>query len=160
MSTGRHPRGGLYFEDFEEGATMRHPIRRTVTEADNVLFSTMTMNPQPLHIDAEFCRTESEWGRPLVNSLLTLGMMIGISVADTTMGTTVANLGMTDVRFPHPLFHGDTLRVETTVVAKRRSKSRPGNGIVTFEHRAYNQHDALVAVCQRQALMIARNHEA
>jgi len=152
----RHERGGLYLEDFCAGAVFRHPVRRTVTEADNVLFSTMTMNPQPLHIDAEFCRAETEWGRPLVNSLLTLGLLVGISVADTTMGTTIGNLGLTDVRFPHPLFHGDTLRVETTVVATRRSKSRPMNGIVTFEHRGYNQAEVLVAVCRRQALMLAR----
>src|SRR5688572_798204 len=106
---------GLYFEEFEIGGEFRHALRRTVTETDNVLFSTMTMNPQPLHLDRHFCET-TEWGQPLVNSLFTLGLMIGISVHDTTLGTTIANLGMSDVRSPHPLFHGDTVHVATSVV--------------------------------------------
>jgi acyl dehydratase len=147
------PMPGLFFEEFEVGAVFHHPLRRTVTETDNMLFSTMTLNPQPLHIDRHFCATETEWGQPLMNSLFTLGLMIGISVNDTTVGTTIANLGMTEVRFPHPLFQGDTVHVSTEVVGKRVSKSRPDNGIVEFEHRAYNQDDALVAICRRQALM-------
>ena len=114
METGalRHPRGGLYFEAFSVGQVFRHGLTRTVTQMDNMLFSNMTLNPQPLHIDAHFCATETEWGRPLMNSLFTLGLMIGISVNDTTVGTTIANLGMTDVRFPAPLFEGDTVRVD------------------------------------------------
>lgn len=145
---------GLTLEEFEVGRVFRHPITRTVTEADNVLFSTMTMNPQPLHIDRHFAEA-TEWGRPLVNSLLTLGIMIGISVHDTTFGTTIANLGMSEVSFPHPLFHGDTLRIETTVIEVRPSRSRPDRGVVTFEHRAMNQDGAMVARCRRAALMRA-----
>lgn len=144
---------GLYFEGFEVGMVIEHAIRRTVTEMDNTLFSTMTHNPQPLHIDRHFCETETEFGQPLVNSLFTLGLMIGISVNDTTLGTTIANLGMTDVRFPHPLFHGDTVHVTTEVVSKRESRSRPDAGIVEFRHQAFNQNDDLVAVCTRQAFM-------
>jgi len=144
---------GLYFDEFDIGTVYQHELRRTVTEMDNMLFSNMTLNPQPLHIDRHFCETQTEWGQPLVNSLFTLGLMIGISVNDTTIGTTIANLGMTDVTFPHPLFHGDTVRVETEVKDKRESRSRPNAGIVTFEHRAYNQHDKLVAQCTRQAFM-------
>jgi acyl dehydratase len=147
---------GLYFEEFKPGQTFRHAITRTVTETDNILFSTMTMNPQPLHIDRHFCETQTEWGQPLINSLFTLGLMIGISVHDTTLGTVIANLGMTEVRFPAPLFQGDTIHVTTEVVAKRESKSRPEAGIVEFEHKAFNQHDVLVAVCRRQAFMKKR----
>src|SRR5436305_6357604 len=132
-----HPRGGLYFEDFSVGQVFRHRLTRTVTQMDNMLFSNMTLNPQPLHIDAHFCATETEWGRPLMNSLFTLGLMIGISVNDTTLGTTIANLGMTDVRFPAPLFEGDTVNATTEVVSLRPSKSRRGAGIVEFLHRAY-----------------------
>jgi acyl dehydratase len=143
---------GLYFEEFSIGQTFQHPIHRTITEADNVGFSTMTHNPAPLHIDAEYCKT-TEFGRPIVNSGLTLGFMVGISVADTTLGTTVANLGWDDVRFPRPLFHGDTIRIETEVLELRDSKSRPDNGIVIFEHRAFNQDDELVGICKRTALM-------
>ncbi|ODT32050.1 MAG: dehydratase [Kaistia sp. SCN 65-12] len=146
---------GLYLEDLVVGRTFRHPLRKTVTESDNMLFSVMTLNPQPLHIDFDYA-AKTEWGRPLVNSLFTLGLMIGISVNDITVGTTVANLGMTQTVFPHPVFHGDTLRVETTVVSARESKSRPDRGIVEFEHRAYNQNDALVAKCTRQAMMLKR----
>lgn len=144
---------GLWFEDFEEGQVFDHPIRRTVTEMDNVLFSALTHNPQPLHIDRHFAETQTEFGQPLVNSLFTLGLMIGISVNDTTLGTTIANLGMTEVRFPHPLFHGDTVNVKTTVVSKRESRSRPDAGIVEFEHEAFNQEGTLVATCKRQAFM-------
>src|SRR5580765_5342344 len=120
----RHERGGLYFEDFEAGHVFQHRLRRTVPQMDNMLFSNMTLNPQPLHIDAHFCATETQWGKPLMNSLFTLGLMIGISVNDTTIGTTIGNLGMTDVRFPAPLFEGDTIRVETEIMATRISKSR------------------------------------
>jgi acyl dehydratase len=144
---------GLYFEEFTVGQTFRHALRRTITESDNVWFSALTHNPAPLHLDAEYCKT-TEFGRPLVNSCLTLGFMVGISVGDTTVGTTVANLGWDAVRFPKPLFHGDTIRVETEVLELRDSKSRPENGIVVFAHRAFNQHDELVGHCKRSALML------
>lgn len=147
---------GLFYEEFEIGREFRHDVRRTVTETDNVLFSTMTLNMQPLHIDRHFCETQTEWGQPLVNSVFTLGLMIGISVSDTTLGTTVGNLGMTEVRFPHPVFYGDTLSVVTRVLSKRESKSRPNNGIVEFEHSAFNQKSKLVATCKRQAMMVRR----
>jgi len=147
---------GLYFEEFSVGQTFRHPIRRTITEADNVFFSALTHNPAPLHLDEEYCRTHSEFGQRVVNSALTLGLMVGISVGDTTLGTTVANLGWDEVRFPKPLFHGDTVRIETEVRELRDSKSRPDNGIVIFEHRAFNQRDELVASCRRSALMLRR----
>jgi len=147
---------GLYFEEFTVGQLFRHAIRRTVTEADNVFFSALTHNPAALHLDAEYCRTETEFGQRIVNSAFTLGLMVGISVGDTTLGTTVANLGWDEVRFPKPLFHGDTVHVESQVVETRASKSRPDNGIVVFEHRAYNQHNVLVASCKRSALMIRR----
>ena len=145
---------GYYFDEFEVGQVFTHTIRRTVTETDNVLFSTMTHNPAPLHIDHEYMRTESEFGRPLVNSFFTLGLIVGISINDTTLGTTVANLGLEQVRFPHPLFVGDTVHVETEVVALRPSRSRPGNGILTRDHRGFNQHDALIASCRRSVLML------
>ena len=143
---------GLYFEEFVVGTVIEHTITRTVTEMDNVMFSCMTHNPQPLHIDAHFS-AQTEWKKPLVNSLFTLGLMIGISVNDTTIGTTIGNLGMTDVKFPKPVFHGDTLRVTTEVVSKRESKSRPDAGLVEFHHRAYNQRGEMVAECVRQAFM-------
>jgi len=151
-----HPRGGLYFEDFTIGVLIAHRLTRTVTQMDNMLFSNMTLNPQPLHIDAHFCANETEWGRPLMNSLFTLGLMIGISVNDTTVGTTIANLGMSEVRFPAPLFEGDTVSVTTEIAAKRESGSRPDAGIVEFIHRAYNQDGTLVAECRRQAFMRKR----
>ncbi len=154
-----HPRGGLYFEDFEADAFFEHRLTRTVTQMDNMLFSNMTLNPQPLHIDAHFCATETEWGRPLMNSLFTLGLMIGISVNDTTLGTTIANLGMTEVRFPAPLFEGDTIRCTTRVLSKRTSRSRPDAGIVEFLHSAFNQEGTLVAECKRQAFMKRRQIE-
>ena len=152
----RHPRGGFYFDDFTVGTLFAHCLTRTVTQMDNMLFSNMTLNPQPLHIDAHFCATETEWGRPLMNSLFTLGLMIGISVNDTTVGTTIANLGMTEVRFPAPLFEGDSVSVTTEVAGKRESNSRPDAGIVEFIHRAYNQDGTLVAECRRQAFMKKR----
>ncbi len=143
---------GLYFEEFSVGQKFQHTIRRTITEADNVLFSTMTHNPAPLHLDAEYMKT-SEFGRPIINSCLTLAFMVGISIGDTTVGTTVANLGWDEVRFPKPLFPGDTIHIETEVLELRDSKSRPANGIVIFAHRAFNQHDELVGECKRSALM-------
>ena len=152
----RHKRGGLYFEDFEVGKLYEHRYTRTVTQMDNMLFSNMTLNPQPLHIDRHFCETETEWGQPLMNSLFTLGLMIGIQVSDMTVGTTIANLGMTDVRFPNPLFEGDTVTCSTTVVSKRESKSRPNAGIVEFHHKAFKQDGKLVAECHRNALIIKR----
>ena len=152
----RHPRGGLYFEDFTPGAMFSHRLTRTVTQMDNMLFSNMTLNPQPLHIDRQFCANETEWGQPLMNSLFTLGLMIGISVNDLTVGTTIANLGMTEVKFPHPLFENDTVHCTTEVISKRESRSRPGAGIVELHHRAYNQDEKLVAECRRQAFMRMR----
>lgn len=146
---------GLYFEEFNEGQVFDHPIRRTVTETDNVLFTTMTHNPAALHLDAEYMK-DSEFGQVLVNSCLTLGLMVGISVNDTTHGTTVANLGWDDVRFPKPVFHGDTLRIQTEVLETRLSKSRPDNGIVVFQHSAFNQHNDLVGQCKRSALMLKK----
>jgi acyl dehydratase len=151
--------GGLYFEDFYEGQLFEHAVTRTVTEYDNISFSCLTMNPQPLHIDRHFAAT-TEYGQPLVNSLFTLGLMIGISVGDTTLGTTVANLGMSDVRFPRPLFHGDTVSVKTSVVSARPSRSRADAGIVEFEHRAFNQNKVEVAICRRHALMRRRPQSA
>jgi acyl dehydratase len=143
---------GLHYEEFEVGRVIEHEIRRTVTEMDNTLFSCLTHNPQPLHIDHDFA-SKTEWGKPLVNSLFTLGLMIGISVNDTTIGTTIGNLGMTDVKFPKPVFHGDTIRAATEIVSKRESKSRADAGLVEFHHRAYNQRGELVAECRRQAFM-------
>ena len=150
---------GLYFEEFEDGMVIDHPIRRTITESDNTLFSVMTMNPAALHLDHHYAQTQTEFGKPLVNSLFTLGLMICISVHDTTLGTTVANLGMTDVVYPKPVFHGDTIRVETRVISKRASKSRPTQGIVEFDHVAFNQHGDEVARCRRQALMLMQPKE-
>ena len=155
-SASPHPRGGLYFEDFVVGQTFAHRLTRTVTQMDNMLFSNMTLNPQPLHIDRHFCAQETEWGQPLMNSLFTLGLMIGISVSDLTVGTTIANLGMDEVRFPKPVFHGDTLRIESEVLELRESKSRPQNGIVLFAHRAINQRNEIVASCKRSALMLRK----
>ena len=143
---------GLYFEEFSVGQKFEHTIRRTITEMDNVLFSTLTHNPAPLHLDAEYMKT-TEFGRPIVNSCLTLAFMVGISIGDTTVGTTVANLGWDEVRFPKPLFPGDTIHIETEVLELRDSKSRPANGIVIFAHRAFNQNDELVGECKRSALI-------
>jgi acyl dehydratase len=150
---------GLWFEELEVGKTYAHPITRTVTEMDNVLFSTLTMNPQPLHIDRHFA-AQTEWGQPLMNSLFTLGLMVGISVNDLTVGTIVANLGMTEVKFPAPLFQGDTVRVATEIVSKRESRSRADAGIVEFHHRAYKQDGTLVAECRRQVFMRKRPSQA
>jgi acyl dehydratase len=147
---------GLYFEEFEVGHVFRHAMRRTVTEADNVWFSTATCNPAAIHLDEHYCREHTEFGQRIVNSCFTLGLMIGLSVGDTTLGTTVGNLGMDEVRFPKPVFHGDTLRAETEVLEKRESRSRPTQGIVTFLHRAINHDGELVGQCKRMALMLKK----
>ena len=146
---------GLYYEEFEPGKMFEHALRRTVTETDNLIISTLTHNPAPLHLDAEYMK-ESEFGQILVNSCFTLSLMVGISVGDTTVGTTVANLGWDDVRFPKPVFVGDTLRITTEVLERRESRSRPNAGIVTFLHRAFNQRDEEIASCKRHALMLKR----
>ncbi|MGI9355594.1 MAG: MaoC family dehydratase [Rhizobiaceae bacterium] len=143
---------GLWFDQFVEGQVFEHEMRKTVTESDNMMFSTMTLNPQPLHIDRHFSEG-TEWGQPLVNSLFTLGLVIGISVGETTLGTTIGNLGMSETTFPAPVFQGDTIHVSTEVAALRESKSKPDRGIVDFIHRAYNQDDVLVCQCRRQAMM-------
>lgn len=146
---------GLWFDELEVGQVFQHAIRRTLTETDNILFTAMTHNPAQLHLDEEYMK-ETEFGQRLVNSAFTLGLMVGISVGDTTLGTAVANLGWDEVRFPNPLFHGDTIRVETEVIELRESRSRPDAGIVTFLHRAYNQHGKLVASCKRSGLQRKR----
>ncbi|MHA3794467.1 MaoC family dehydratase [Sphingomonas sp. YL-JM2C] len=146
---------GKWFDELQVGQLFRHDIRRTVTETDNLLISTLTHNPAQLHLDAEYMKG-SDYGRILVNSCFTLGLMVGVSVGDTTLGTAVANLGWDEVRFPAPVFIGDTLRVETEVVDLRESQSRPHAGIVTFLHRAYNQRDELVASCRRSGLQRKR----
>ncbi len=143
---------GLYFEEFKDGMVFNHEWSRTITQNDNHWFSLLTMNTQPLHIDAHYA-AKSEWGKPLVNSLLTLGLLVGMSVNDTTFGTTLANLGMKEVRFPKPLFEGDSVKVKTTVLSKRESKSRPNEGIVNFFHEMTNQNGDIVATCERAALM-------
>jgi acyl dehydratase len=145
---------GLYFEAFYVGQVFQHSIRRTVSEMDNVMFSALTHNPAALHLDEEYCKHHTEFGQRIVNSVFTLGLIVGVSVGDTTLGTTVANLGWDEVRFPKPLFHGDTVRVETEVLELRESQSRPRNGIVIFAHRGYNQHNVLIASCKRSALML------
>ncbi|MGO4852284.1 MaoC family dehydratase [Phaeovulum sp. W22_SRMD_FR3] len=146
---------GLYFEEFHVGQHFRHELARTVSEADNTLFSLMSMNPQPLHIDAHFS-AGTEWGQRLFNSMFTFAIMVGLSVQDTTLGTTIGNLGFSEVTFPAPVFHGDTLRAETKVLSLRPSKSRPTQGIVEFEHFCFQQDGTLVARCKRQALMKKR----
>jgi len=146
---------GLWFEEFSVGQRFAHEVRRTVTDTDNILFSSLTYNPAAIHIDHDYAAT-TEFGRPLMNSLFTLGLVIGLSVQDTTFGTTVANLGMTETLFPKPVFAGDTIRVETEVKDLRPSKSRPGQGIVTFEHTGLNQRGEVVVRTTRQALMMAK----
>ncbi|WP_454740022.1 MaoC family dehydratase [Cupriavidus necator] len=148
---------GQYYEQLEVGRIFQHEIRRTVTEMDNVLFSALTHNPAALHIDEEYCRNNTEFGQRIVNSAFTLGLVVGVSVGDTTLGTTVGNLGFEEIRFPAPLFHGDTVRVETEVMSRRESSSRPNAGIVVFEHRGFNQNDVLVARCRRTALMLKKS---
>jgi len=146
---------GLYFEEFVVGQVFEHAMSRTVTEMDNVLFSTLTMNPQPLHLDEEFAKT-TEFGQRLVNSIFTLGLLIGMTVGETTLGTTIANLGMDKVAFPKPVFHGDTIRARSIVRSVRASKSRPEAGVVELEHQAINQRGELVATCLRSAFMKRR----
>jgi acyl dehydratase len=146
---------GRWFEDLTPGLAVDHAVTRTITESDNTMFSVMTMNPQPLHLDESFAE-ETEYGTRLVNSLFTLSLLIGLSVFETTHGTTIANLGFEDVAFPAPVFHGDSIRAQTEVISSRLSASRPSQGIVVFEHRAFNQHDVLVTRCRRSALMRCR----
>lgn len=146
---------GLWFDEFEVGRRFAHEIRRTVTDMDNMLFSSLTYNPAAIHIDHAYAAT-TEFGKPLMNSIFTLGLVIGLSVQDTTFGTTVANLGMSDTVFPKPVFAGDTIRAETEVKAIRPSGSRPGQGIVTFEHVGLNQRDEVVCRTTRAALMMAK----
>ena len=151
MADPTRPHTGKWLEELTPGLVIHHAIRRTITEADNVLFTSITMNPAWLHLDFDYAEHETDFGKPLVNSMLTVAMVIGISVHETTLGTTVANLGFSEVAFPAPLFHGDTIRVETEVRDARPSRSRPGQGIVTFEHRAHNQDDVLVCLADRPA---------
>ena len=147
---------GLWYEEFEIGMEWTHPITRTVTEMDNILFTALTHNPQPLHLDEEFSKANSQFGQRIVNSIFTRGLMVGVSVEETTLGTTVGNLGMTDVVFRNPVFHGDTLTARTRILEKRDSRSRPDVGIVTFEHWATNQRGEEVARCRRQGMMRKR----
>jgi acyl dehydratase len=144
---------GRWFEQFVDGEVIVHDTRRTVTETDNVIFTTLSMNPAAIHLDHDYS-SRTEFGKPLMNSVFTLGLVVGLTIADTTLGTTVGNLGFEDVKFPKPVFAGDTIRAETTVVAKRESKSRPTQGIVTFIHRGINQRDEVVCECRRLALMM------
>ena len=146
---------GQWFEEFEVGQVFRHEIRKTVLEYENMLFSSLTYNPAQIHIDHDYA-SKTEFGRPLMNSIFTLGLVIGLSIQDTTLGTTVANLGMHDTVFPRPVFSGDTIRTETTVLEVRASKSRPNQGIVKMEHVGYNQNDEVVCRTQRSALMLRR----
>ncbi|MCB2045042.1 MAG: MaoC family dehydratase [Novosphingobium sp.] len=146
---------GLYFDEFSEGQVFRHEVRRTVLDMDNMLYSSLTYNPAAIHIDHAYCET-TEFGKPLMNSMFTLGLVIGLSVQDTTFGTTIGNLGMTETTFPRPVFAGDTIRSETKVLALRESKSRPTQGIVTFEHLGYNQRDEVVCRTVRNALMMKK----
>jgi acyl dehydratase len=149
---GRAPMAGRYYEELKIGELFKHQPGRTITEADNLLFTALTMNPQPLHLDAEFAK-KAEFGQRLVNSIFTLGLIVGLSVGDTTLGTTVGNLGFEKVEFPKPVFIGDTLYAETEVIDKRDSRSHPEWGIVIFEHRGKNQRNELVARCRRAAMM-------
>lgn len=144
---------GRWYDQFVEGEVFVHDTRRTVTETDNVLFTTLSMNPAAIHLDHDYS-SRTEFGKPLMNSIFTLGLVVGLSISDTTLGTTVGNLGFEEVKYPKPVFAGDTIRVETTVLAKRESKSRPTQGIVTFLHRGINQRDEVVCECRRLALMM------
>ena len=144
---------GLYFEQFTVGQIFEHEIRRTVTDMDNMLFSSLTYNPAAIHIDHDYA-SRTEFGKPLMNSIFTLGLVIGVTVQDTTLGTTIANLGMSETTFPKPVFAGDTIRARTTVIELRDSKSRPTQGIVTFEHLGLNQKDEIVCRTLRGALMM------
>ena len=147
---------GKYFEELEVGALFQHQPARTITETDNLLFTALTHNPQPLHLDAEFAK-QSQYGQILVNSLYTLGLVVGLSVADTTLGTTIGNLGMEQTEFPNPVFIGDTLSVSTEIVDKRESRTKPDRGIVWFRHRARNQRGEIVCECLRKGMMLKLN---
>lgn len=147
---------GKYFEELEVGALFQHQPARTITETDNLLFTALTHNPQPLHLDAEFAK-QSQYGQILVNSLYTLGLVVGLSVADTTLGTTIGNLGMEQTEFPNPVFIGDTLSVSTEIVDKRESRTKPDRGIVWFRHLARNQRDEIVCECLRKGMMLKLN---
>lgn len=149
------PVSGRWFEDLPVGCAVQHAVRRTVTETDNVLFTTMSMNPAPMHLDADYA-AQTEFGRPLMNSMFTIALVVGISVSELTLGTIVAQLGLDSVKFPAPVFAGDTIRVESEVIDARESKSRPDAGIVVVEHRAFNQRDELVCTAQRTCLMYKR----
>lgn len=146
---------GMWFEDMAAGAIVEHATRRTVTETDNVLFTTMTMNPAPIHLDAQYAAT-TEFGRPLVNSMFTVALVVGLSVPELTQGTIVAQLGLTEIAFPAPVFAGDTIRVVSEITAVRASKSRPADGVAEFEHRAYNQDDVVVCRARRSCLVRRR----
>ena len=146
---------GLYYEEFSVGQEFKHSLTRTITEMDNIMFCSMTHNPQPLHLDEEFSKG-TMYGQRIVNSLFTLGLLIGVTVGETTLGTTLGNLGMTDVRFKNPVFHGDTMRVVTRIKEMRESKSRPDSGLVVFEHIRYNQRDEEIAYCVRTGLMMKK----
>jgi acyl dehydratase len=146
---------GMWFEEFAVGNVVEHAVTRTVTEADNVLFTCLTMNPQPMHLDAEFAAAH-EFGKPLVNSLFTLGLVVGLAVPELTLGTTIANLGFAEVEFPNPVFAGDTIWVQSEIIAIRPSQSRPTAGIVTFEHRGFKSTDTMVCRCRRAAFMRRR----
>ena len=146
---------GRYYDELNVGQVIQHSLGRTLTEMDNVLFSALTMNTQPLHLNEDFAQKHSQFGRRIVNGIFTLGLAVGITVADLTEGTLVANLGYDQVRHPHPLFHGDTLYVTTTVVEVRASRSRPEQGIVRFRHTGRNQEGVIVIEFERIALMLA-----
>jgi len=146
---------GRYFDEWQVGDIIAHSITRTVTETDNVLVSALTHNPQPMHLDHELA-AQSEFGKPLVNSIYTFGLMVGVSVSDTTLGTLIANLGYDKLVFPAPVFVGDTLRSESECLELRESKSRPNAGIVTWEHRSFNQRGELVCKCGRSALLLKK----
>lgn len=152
MTSSKRPISGRWFDDLAVGTLVHHVNRRTVTETDNVLFSTMTMNPAPLHLDAEYA-AETEFKRPLMNSMFTVALVVGISVPELTLGTIVAQLGLSEAQFPAPVYAGDTIRVETEVVSARPSRTRPGAGLVVFEHRAFNQNDTMVCRVRRTGLM-------
>lgn len=147
---------GKYYEELEVGTLIKHNVGRTITEMDNVLFSTLTMNPQPLHLNEDFARN-TQFGQRIVNGIFTLGLAVGLTVAELTQGTLVANLGYENVNHPHPMYHGDTLYVETKVVSKRESKSKPDRGIVRFQHIGRNQHGTIVLEFERTALMLKKS---
>lgn len=151
-----HLHSGLWFEELTPGLVIQHRIRRTVTETDNIMFTTMTMNPAAVHLDFDYAEKHTQFGKPLVNSMFTAAVIVGISVHETTHGTTVANLGFENMNFPLPVFHGDTLHVESEVFDARESKSKPDQGIVLFEHRGFNQNNEMVAIMRRNALMWKR----